>query len=44
MGHLIFDSVESFQVAFAPDTSEIFAGIPNYTNTEPVIQINQIMI
>ena len=44
MGHLIFDSVESFQRAFAPHTNEIFADIPNYTNIEPVIQINQIMI
>jgi uncharacterized protein (TIGR02118 family) len=42
MGHLIFDSVESFQNAFGPHAEQIMADIPNYTNIEPQIQISEI--
>ena len=42
VGHLIFDSVASFQKAFIPHAPEILADIPNYTNIEPVIQISAI--
>lgn len=38
-GHLYFDSLEAFQAAFAPHAAAIMADIPNYTNTQPVIQI-----
>ena len=44
IGHLLFDSVEAFQTAFAPHASEILADVPNYTNAQPVIQINQITL
>jgi len=30
MGHLHFDSVESFQAAFGPHMQEIVADVPNY--------------
>lgn len=43
-GHLTFDSVEAFQKAFGPHAAEILADIPNYTNTQPVIQIAQITL
>lgn len=43
-GHLFFESVEAFQAAFGPHAEEILADIPNYTNVQPVIEINQIMI
>jgi uncharacterized protein (TIGR02118 family) len=42
MGHLLFDSVESFQTAFGPHANTIMADIPNYTSIEPVIQISEI--
>ena len=42
LGHLSFDSVEAFQALFATHAAEIMADIPNYTNTQPVIQISQI--
>jgi uncharacterized protein (TIGR02118 family) len=42
MGHLYFDSVEAFQAAFGPNTREIMADIPNYTNIKPLIQISQV--
>jgi uncharacterized protein (TIGR02118 family) len=44
IGHLLFDSVEAFETAYAPHASEILADVPNYTNAKPVIQINQITI
>jgi hypothetical protein len=40
MGHLYFDSIDAFQAAFAPHAQSILAGIPNYTNTQPTIQVS----
>jgi uncharacterized protein (TIGR02118 family) len=44
IGHLLFDSVESFESGFAPHASEILADVPNYTNTRPVLQISEIKL
>jgi uncharacterized protein (TIGR02118 family) len=44
MGHLLFDSVEAFQSGFGPHAQEILADIPNYTNTQPVIQVSEITL
>ena len=41
---LLFESVEAFQAAFGAHAGEIMADGPNYTNVDPVIQINQIRI
>ena len=41
MGHLLFDSVEAFQSAFGPHAEAIMADIPNYTDTQPTIQISE---
>ena len=41
-GHLTFDSAEAFQAAFAPHAQAIMADIPNYTNTQPTIQISEV--
>jgi uncharacterized protein (TIGR02118 family) len=43
IGHLICDSVESFQAGFGPHAEEIMGDIPNYTNLAPVIQISEIL-
>ncbi|WP_421793711.1 EthD family reductase [Hydrocarboniphaga effusa] len=40
--HLFFDSIEIFQLAFAPHAAAILADVPNFTNVEPVIQIGQV--
>jgi uncharacterized protein (TIGR02118 family) len=40
--HLFFDSAEAFQSAFAPHANAILADIPNYTNTQPTIQISEV--
>ncbi|MBL0710006.1 MAG: EthD family reductase [Colwellia sp.] len=44
MGHLIFESVESFQQSFGPHADKIMADIPNFTNTKPQIQISEIKL
>ncbi len=44
MGHLIFDSIESYQQSFIPYTEKIMADISNFTNTQPQIQISEITL
>ncbi len=44
MGHLYFDSVEDFQKAFGPHAQAIMADIPNYTDTQPTVQISQVKV
>ena len=44
VGHLLFDSVAAFQSGFGPHAPEILADIPNYTNTQPVVQISEIKL
>jgi uncharacterized protein (TIGR02118 family) len=42
--NLLFESVETFQLAFATHGQTIVADIPNYTNTQPIIQINEVKL
>jgi uncharacterized protein (TIGR02118 family) len=42
MAHLTFDSLDAFQSAFAPHAEAIMGDIPNYTNTQPTVQISQV--
>jgi uncharacterized protein (TIGR02118 family) len=42
MGHLLMDSVEAFQTAFAQHGAKFMGDIPNYTAIEPVIQISEV--
>ena len=44
MGHLLFDTVESFQAAFAQHATTIMADIPNYTALQPIIQISDVKL
>lgn len=44
MGHLFFDSAESFQAAFAPHAQAIMADIPNYSQVTPVMQVSEVKI
>jgi uncharacterized protein (TIGR02118 family) len=44
MGHLYFDTVETFQTAFAPHAESIMADIPNYTDIQPTLQISEVKI
>jgi uncharacterized protein (TIGR02118 family) len=42
MCHLYFDSVEAFQASFGPHAKAIMADMPNYTDTQPTIQISEV--
>lgn len=44
MGHLLFDSVESFQAAFVPHAATIMADIPNYSAVQPIVQISEVKL
>jgi uncharacterized protein (TIGR02118 family) len=44
MRHLLFDSVEAFQQAFGPHAQAIVGDIPNYTNTQPTIQVSEVKL
>lgn len=43
IGYLYFDTLAEYQEAFAPHAEEIVSDIPNYTNTQPLIQISKIV-
>jgi uncharacterized protein (TIGR02118 family) len=44
MGHLLFDSVEAFQEAWGPHAEAIVGDVPNYTNTQPTIQVSEVKL
>jgi len=44
MGHLLFDSMEAFQAAFAVHGEEIRADVPNFTNIRSVVQISEVRL
>jgi uncharacterized protein (TIGR02118 family) len=44
MCHFLFDSVESFMAAFTPHAAVLQGDMPNYTDIEPVIQVNEVLI
>lgn len=44
MCHYYFDTLEDFMAAFMPHADELQGDIKNYTNIEPVIQINEVKI
>ena len=41
--YLYFDSVSAYQNAMKVNGSKILIDIPNYTNTQPVIQISEVV-
>jgi uncharacterized protein (TIGR02118 family) len=44
LGHLLFESLDAFQALFAQHGGAILADIPNYTNTQPTVQISQVKL
>jgi uncharacterized protein (TIGR02118 family) len=42
VAHLTFESVDDFQKAFAPHAEAIMGDVPNYTNSQPTVQISHI--
>jgi uncharacterized protein (TIGR02118 family) len=43
VGHLLFDSMDALQSAWAARGGEVVADVPNYTNAQPVVQISEIV-
>jgi uncharacterized protein (TIGR02118 family) len=44
IGHLLFESVDEFQAAFAPHAEQIMGDIVNYTNAAPTVQISEVKL
>ena len=44
MCHFLFNSVEDFLAAFMPHAAVLQGDMPNYTDIEPVIQFNEVLI
>lgn len=44
MCHFLFDSVENFMAAFMPHSEVLRGDMPNYTDIEPIIQVNEVLI
>ena len=44
MCHFLFSSVDAFMQAFVPNAAELQGDMPNYTDIEPLIQINEVLI
>lgn len=44
MCHYYFDTLENFMAAFMPHAEELQGDIANYTNIDPIIQINKVEI
>lgn len=44
IGHLSFDSLEAFMTAFLPVADALQGDIPNYTNSQPTIQIGEVKL
>jgi len=42
--HFFFDSTDAFMQAFLPHAEALQGDIPNYTNSEPVIQFSEVEI
>ncbi|WP_439861986.1 EthD family reductase [Pseudomonas sp. MBLB4136] len=44
MGHLYFDSLERFQQSFAPHAERIMGDLPNFTDSQPLVQISEVKL
>lgn len=44
IGRLQFESIESFQQSFGPVAAQLSEDLPNYTNSQPQLQISEIKL
>ncbi|MDE1943394.1 MAG: EthD family reductase [Betaproteobacteria bacterium] len=44
MCHFLFSSIDDFLAAFMPHADVLQGDMPNYTDIEPVIQFNEVLI
>jgi uncharacterized protein (TIGR02118 family) len=42
--HFLFTAVDDFLAAFMPHMAELQGDLPNYTDVQPVIQINEVLL
>jgi len=42
IGYLYFDKLSAYQKSFGPNAEKIVGDIPNYTNTQPILQISEV--
>jgi len=42
VGYLYFDSLSAYQEVFGPNAEKIISDIPNYTNSQPIVQISEV--
>lgn len=43
IGYLYFDKLSAYQNSFGPNAEKIIGDIPNYTNSQPVVQISEVI-
>jgi hypothetical protein len=44
LGHLFFESTLAFERDFSPQAAQFMAELPNFTNLNPTIQINEVVL
>lgn len=44
MCHIFTDSMEAFQSGMAAHSAQLFADIPNFTNSETIVQISEVVV
>jgi uncharacterized protein (TIGR02118 family) len=44
MGHLLFESLEALQAAMAAHAPTLMADIPNYTASQPTMQVSEVKL
>lgn len=43
IGYLYFNSLSDYSEAFGPNAEQILNDIPNYTNSQPLVQISEVV-
>lgn len=44
IGYLMFQSIDDLQNGFAAHGAEIMGDVPNFTNVQPIVQINRVAL
>lgn len=44
IGYLMFQNIDDLQKGFAAHGTEIMGDVPNFTNIQPVVQINRVAL
>lgn len=42
MGHLLFESADAMQKAMGQHGPELMGDVPNFTNTQPTVQVSEV--